>query len=188
MAISELTAIVPPPAKPVETGNKKLWAQLEKQIGPLPQDYKDYITLYGSGSLGEFVRVYNPFAQDEYVDLMCAIVRFGEINTHIKQLAGMHFPYPDYPEPGAILPWARDDNGNVYYWKTGADNPDDWPVVVQASRASRPEHWQEVASPMTTFLAKAYTRRVNCKFWPKDFPDRTRPETFEFKQFKRKRK
>lgn len=185
MAISELTVIVPPPAKPVETGNEKLWAQLEKQIGPVPQDYKDYITLYGTGSLGGFVRVYNPFARDEYTDLMCAIVRFGEINTHLKQSEGDRFPYPEYPQPGAIVPWASDDNGNIYYWKIGVDSPDDWPVVVQASRAP---DWQEVASPMTTFLAKAYTKRVKCKFWPKDFPDRKRPETFEFKQFKRKRK
>ncbi len=182
--ITDLTAIVPPPAKPVETGNPKLWAHLEKQIGPVPQDYKDYITLYGTGSLGGFVRVYNPFAHDEYADLMRAILRFYEVNSQLKQLDGYHFPYPIYPEPAGIVPWASDDNGNVYYWQTGGD-PDHWTVVVQASRSPR---WQEVRSSMTAFLVDAFTQRVKCRFWPSDFPDSSRPDTFQFKQFKRRRK
>jgi hypothetical protein len=62
-AIARLTALVPPPAEPVETGEAGRWGEVEAALGTaLPSDYKALIGTYGSGRFGDFLYLFNPFA------------------------------------------------------------------------------------------------------------------------------
>ena len=44
VSIQDLTRVVPPPAKPVETGREKRWREVEKELKiKFPKDYKEFI-------------------------------------------------------------------------------------------------------------------------------------------------
>jgi hypothetical protein len=50
-AIRKLTKILPPPSQPVEASGD--WDEVERTLGTaLPDDYKEFISLYGTGFIG----------------------------------------------------------------------------------------------------------------------------------------
>jgi hypothetical protein len=60
--LQQLIALVPPPANPVAPGTSEAWSRIETEIGSrLPQDFKDYIKVYGAGQWLNFFGVMNPF-------------------------------------------------------------------------------------------------------------------------------
>ena len=124
MSIEKLIKIVPPPAKP-DYPFSGPWAVIEAYIGtPLPQDYKDFVRLYGSGSFMEFLGVNVPMCRSPYVRLETQI---RDIHTYF--LKDEDFPYPLWPSPGGLIVFGGTDFGDRLFWLArGA--PDDWKVVV----------------------------------------------------------
>ena len=58
MAIQELSAVVKPPPKPLETGGRTEWRAIEEQLETgLPRDYREYVLSYGTGLLSGFIVV-----------------------------------------------------------------------------------------------------------------------------------
>ncbi len=43
-------------------------------------------------------------------------------------------PYPIFPEPGGLLPWAATDNGGRFFWLTEGE-PDSWMTVYTPDRS-----------------------------------------------------
>ena len=173
MAIDELLTVVSPPDKPLDGGDAIEWDKKERQLGTaLPSDYKDFIAHYGTGVLCGFIRVFNPFAQSEYTDLVSSAKRINSMNYSLKESEGQKFPFAVFPDPSGLLPWGTDDNGNYYYWLTEGQ-PDKWVVVVGAGRHAK---WQRFDLPMTSFLTRAIRREVVCDIWPSDFPDLNDPD------------
>jgi hypothetical protein len=88
----------------------------------------------------------------------------------LRELKGMpgirHVPYPLFPEPGGLLPFGIDDNGDGLYWLTTGE-PDQWSIVVNESRA--PEYEQFDMS-VTEFLQEVLSRKTICEIFPSDFP------------------
>ncbi|QDT30077.1 SMI1/KNR4 family protein [Gimesia panareensis] len=172
MALGELLKIVTPPDKPKEVPTKPNWAAVEKKLGlQLPDDYKRYVTKFGTGVLGSFLRVYNPFSKREYTSLQKSVVSVCEIH----QMRSDTFPYEFYPESPGLLPWGNDDNGNNLFWLTrGARNK--WPIVVCSGRDDRSQLFE---MGMTAFLARTFTGEVKCKIWPKPFAVKSRRFQFQ---------
>jgi hypothetical protein len=55
--------------------------------------------------------------------------------------AGGHpFPYPIFPEPGGLLPWATGRRAEPFFWVTRGEDPNAWPVVTAAYGFT---DWQE---------------------------------------------
>lgn len=167
MAITELIELVPPPARPFEVPDNPGWKKIEKAIGlTLPDDYKDFVLKYGSGLLGNFIIVSNPFSTDDGVNLESNIGYLCETQRHLQVTeAEDAVPFAIYPDESGIVPWGGDENGNGMYWLTEG-KPNEWPTVVLAGRDNR---WQQFDMPMTTFLAKALSGEVRCKIWPPGF-------------------
>ncbi|MFJ8478366.1 hypothetical protein [Kitasatospora sp. NPDC094011] len=63
-------------------------------------------------------------------------------------------PYPVYPEPGGLLYWASNYNGDHCFWLTEGDDPDRWPVVVWL-RGEFPDGWHRYDMGMARFLLLA---------------------------------
>ena len=62
--LDTLLKVLPAPASPLETGHDDNWGRVEQALRiALPQDYKDYISTYGTGYLGGFIWGYNPFSE-----------------------------------------------------------------------------------------------------------------------------
>jgi hypothetical protein len=179
MAVAELIAILKPPAVPSEVPKSLNWTAIEAQLGvSLPPDYRDYVEIYGSGLLANFIRVFNPFSASEYLALIPCVRAICETRRKLKQSEGdKEVPYDVYPDFPGILPWGNDENGNTLYWLTKG-RASEWPTVVGEGRGRR---WQEFTLPTTSFLAKILTGEVKCDIWPQSFP--VRPDDYVFQPY-----
>lgn len=134
MPIETLTRLVPPPARPTEVGTPEQWRDIEKRLGTkLPNDYREFVFAYGSGLFARFYRVYNPFAASESIALLPQVRTVCEMERGFKESYPERVPYPIFPEPGGVLPWGNDENGNYYFWVTKGE-PDEWTVAENEVR------------------------------------------------------
>lgn len=165
MAIADLTAALPAPPAPNEASSAD-WADVEARIGTaLPADYKAFVEVYGSGRIGGFVWIFNPFSKRETINLLVQADRQREILRELAQ-GGEAMPFPLFPEPGGLLPFGMTDNGDVLHWRTRG-SPEEWSIVVNDARS--PE-CSEHAPDLTRFLASVVTRREQCDMFPASFP------------------
>ena len=95
-----LLGSVPPPANPLEARGK--WRAVESKLGTtLPAEYRDFIREYGTGLVGGFVAVFNPFAKNRYLNLLLRGREILEMYDVIMK--GQHplpLPQPLYPQRG----------------------------------------------------------------------------------------
>lgn len=101
------------------------WPAVETTLGTgLPRDYKEVVDLFGAGSFDEYIDLHVPGC------LRSDLVRSAQRDR--KQAADLFWPYNAYPAPGGLLRWGGSEQEIVFCWQTGAADPDDWPVLVQA--------------------------------------------------------
>src|SRR5690349_10090006 len=61
-SLQRLVSLVLPPNVPTAPGSLDAWPKVETEIGsPLPQDFKEYISVYGAGQWADFFGIMNPF-------------------------------------------------------------------------------------------------------------------------------
>lgn len=167
MSIDVLLRIMPPPPSPIETGARS-WLEIETEIGTrLPQDYKEYIEKYGSGRIGDFIAIFNPFSANRHTNILDQIPKQTEILNHFKRTSPSECPYPIFPEAAGLLPFGGTDNGDRLYWVTDGE-PDSWWIAVNESRGPT---FSEHKCDMTQFLADILTLKTVCAVFPDDFPD-----------------
>ena len=178
--LERLRQLLPPPADPVEPGRPDGWAGVEGALGTgLPGDFKAFTELYGSGTVDDFLYLYNPFTQGPDGNLLVEKDRVLEGYRQTRARFPERLPLPAFPDPGGVLPLGRTDNGDELYWVTQGD-PEGWPVALLESRAAR----QEVhPMPVTGFLAALAANQLTSRVLPEDllgrpshrftpFPDR----------------
>lgn len=161
MSIAELETVVPPPVS-VPAVDPVAWAKFEEHLGTaLPNDYKAFISKYGFGLLGDFLSVLTPFSENPNANLAVQIERQLAALREMRRLGDVS-PYPFFPEPGGLMPFAVTDNGDVLHWLTEGQ-PDEWRVVVTESRGSDHEMHE---TNMTDFLASVLSRSRRCAIFP----------------------
>jgi hypothetical protein len=157
MALHKLRSIVAPPLEPREVGDLDGWKEIEKQLGTaLPDEYRDFIFTYGTGQFAHFYGIFNPFAANEYAAFLPSVKRICDAERETKRNWPEVVPYPIYPEPGGLLPWGCDDNGNYYFWVTSAD-ANTWQVVSDEVRG---EGFREYGRNMTEFLTDVLLGKI----------------------------
>jgi hypothetical protein len=178
MSIKELTSLIKPPAKPREVPRNPNWESIENKLSTrLPHDYRDYVITYGTGILGKFVIVCNPFSKVEGFSLLPFAKQMCKILRQLKESEGeRQVPFAIHPEHPGLLPFGGDENGNGLYWLTNS-RPDKWYCVVGEARGKR---WETFEMQMTTFLAKAFRGDVKCRIWPSKFAS---PRRYVFDPF-----
>ena len=167
MSLDKFIELIPPPAEPVEPGRPEAWREIEQQLGfALPSDYKKYIETYGTGSVDDFLLVFNPFSSNRYVSLPTQIEDRLDAQRQFTEMTGDAAPWPLHPDPGGLLPWACTDNGDVLFWLTeGA--PDDWSIVVMEAHS---DEWEQAPGPMSNFLLRVLSREYKCNIFPEGWP------------------
>ncbi len=168
--LERLREIAPPPGEPLEAGDPRRWPEVEAALGTaLPDDYKAFIELYGSGKFDDFLYLLNPFARDASGSLLherdTMLAAYAETRAKFPE----RLPLPPYPEPGGLLPLGRSDNGNELYWLTEGE-PAAWGVVAFAARSTRHEIHHH---PVTGFLARLLSAELETSVLPERFQRRT---------------
>ena len=172
MNLELLTRFILPPSEPHETKTPKAWEKIEQRLGILlPPDYKAFIDCYGTGSFDDFIIVYNPFAENEYLNLFFALDTLHQADQQ-TQLPGesawtaVH-PFELYPEPEGLLPWGCTTNlGDMFFWQIEGP-PETWETVFYNLRNGEYEVWKY---PLTEFLYRLLTRQIESVLLPEDFP------------------
>lgn len=164
---SDLIDLMEPPSD-VVTSQSNDWGKILSLFGSsLPSDYMWFINTYGNGRINNFLYVLNPFAQNESVNLTTKSMTILSSLRVIKQEFGpKEIPYPLFFEPGGLLPWGIDDNGDSFFWLTNSMNPDKWTVVIGDSKANE---WEEYDTSMTSFLIELIRKSFESQILPKDF-------------------
>jgi hypothetical protein len=168
-SLERLRALAPPPDTPLEAGTPEDWPTVEAQLGTcLPEDYKRFTNLYGSGKFDDFLYLFNPFAApDSGGNLVTERDRVLAGYRELRAKFPGRFPLPPFPEPGGLLPLGRSDNGNQLYWVTEGD-PDGWGIALFDGRGSR---YERFPPPVTGFLAGLLAGELRTTLLPAGFLD-----------------
>ncbi|MDP3660846.1 SMI1/KNR4 family protein [Phenylobacterium sp.] len=151
-------AVVPPPSEPTDAFDGP-WDEIEADARtPLPQDYKDFVRLYGSGVFMEFLTVNIPRVESPYI-------RFeAEIRTVRKIFYDDDdFIYALWPDSGGLIAFGATDFGDFLFWQP-IGPPEDWRVVVWGRGFQQFEFFD---CDLTGFLAGLATGEIE----PDDFGD-----------------
>jgi len=166
-SLERLRALAPPPDKPLEAGAADQWPTIEAQLGTaLPEDYKAFTNLYGSGKFDDFLYLFNPFAApDSGGNLITERDGVLAAYTETRSKFPDRFPLPPFPEPGGLLPLGRTDNGNDLYWVAEGD-PSGWRIALFDARGTR----YELHPPTVTgFLAGLLSGELHTTLLPAGF-------------------
>jgi hypothetical protein len=173
MAIEELLSVVRPPRRPVEAGEPDELPDIERRLGiSLPKDYVDFGLRYGTGVFVDSGRlnitVLNPFS-DKYIERVKSDSAFL---LKMKEIVPQEVPYDIFPKSPGLLRWGYDDNGWELCWLT-LGSPESWPVLFSNSRDI---HFERVEMPMSSFLARSFSRTLRTVLWsnPEFFSGRKR--------------
>ena len=148
MSISDLTAVVPPPESPDESGSHQEFRQIEQKMGvTLPTDYRELTIRYGSGW---FLDGYLSFANPFVLDLVANNEALGRCQYNYEWGS---VPWPPYPAEPGLLGIGGNENGNDVHFLVDGE-PDSWPIIVVAHGAGRNE-FERWDVPLGTFLANA---------------------------------
>ncbi|MHA6762958.1 SMI1/KNR4 family protein [Streptacidiphilus sp. PAMC 29251] len=141
----ELMRLLPPPQEEVTAPP---WRQSRSEIGvDFPQDYREFVDRYGGGSMTsesmflEFSVLapcslgwkpdapggFDAFTVKQIEQIRPLFVFDGADENYWGGTA-----YPVHPDPGGLLAWGENQEGDVFFWLTDNPDPDRWPVVMWA--------------------------------------------------------
>ncbi|MFL6140573.1 MAG: hypothetical protein ACJ72N_01725 [Labedaea sp.] len=110
------------------------WDVVERGLGlELPAEYKELLAVFPPGSFllpdWKGIIVQPPYHVDGVPD---HLEQFGAELNELSDWRAEHpqdVPYPLYPEPGGLLPWARADREAVF-WVRNHTDPNRWTVAA----------------------------------------------------------
>jgi hypothetical protein len=136
-ALRDLMGLVPPPVEPIDADGE--WRWVWPSLGcRLPNDYQDLVRAYGLGSFDDVV-LWTPFTPRSWANLVVNARDLADEYGPVRDDDPAAFPYPLYPEPGGMLPWASTGDGDWLCWLTD-DEPNGWPVVEWNIREGAHRH------------------------------------------------
>ena len=148
MSILALQNILAAPAKPhFAVQDEAAWQALEqKHQIVFPSDFKHFISVYGTGTIVDFIAIYNPFSTDESANFFHNM-EFVLPNERRFQ----DIPLPLYPETNGLLPFAKTYDGDNLWWQTIGVS-DEWHTVITRVKSSEYELYPMTMTEFFTHL------------------------------------
>lgn len=141
--LERLIRLLPPPAEPVAPPP---WERTRAEAGLcFPADYRAFVNTYGGGRIMGAAspmschiyaptsapgRLDDPVGFRGFVDWCSADTADLFEGADPGEWGGVL--YPVYPDPGGLLFWGQNEEGDMYWWLTEDDDPDRWPVMMWA--------------------------------------------------------
>ena len=132
------------------------WARVNRVWGTaFPSDYVEFMAVYGRGSINNSVHILRAPTVDQAEFERQA----EETSRNVAELNEyLDSDYAGYPTPGGLILWGTDYCGSDAYWKTGAANPDEWPVILYDRGENE---WVEYPPGMADLLVAQITRGID---------------------------
>ncbi|MEU4302912.1 hypothetical protein [Kitasatospora aureofaciens] len=149
-AVETLISLMPPHDG---CGDILDWRSIEEAFGvALPSDFRDFIAVYGTGSIDDQLEIASPDQMEsDGVSMLAVTPRASSVRWLEETGSG----YPLWPESGSLIGWGRlKSYGEAYgflYWRAVGPEADRWPVVVW-KRDSR--EFVEYPHGMAEFLVR----------------------------------
>ena len=133
-----IAKLLPPPTSP--RGLDRPWDVIEREIGlPLPDDYKEFIDLYGTGQVSSaegWAVIWNFRDAALFGPSLSEVLNGpGSVPMFYRQMVNgspWPCPYPIYPEADGLLPFASVVDVHNLNWHT-TGSPSRWEVVYYFS-------------------------------------------------------
>jgi hypothetical protein len=170
-AVEQLTRLLPRPV----AGRPKNWASVTRQLGTeLPTDYKEFIDIFGGGSVDGYLWVLEPDCANPGYDLLDSVTERAEALEYLW--SSSEEKPARLTEAGArLIAWASTDNGEFAYWLARpGQHPDDWTVMINEARG---ECWEHFDMGFARFLRSTLTGVVTSEILTDAYP--TSPHVFE---------
>lgn len=176
MSYPKLLEILDPPSTPFESVLKKNdWGRVNKYFNlPFPMDYIQFINKYGSGQIGKWLTVFNPFSNNPHLSIIHQTPQILSGFSVLKAKYPEEIPYTLLFEPEGLLPWGISIDGDVFCWKTEGPNGN-WSIVIIGRHSGN----QEFKLSFSQFLVEA----IESKITPKAIPIEWKSEKVEFESF-----
>lgn len=148
-SVAQLVELMPPPR---DSGVSVDWEAVAAQWGTrLPADYRDFMDLYGGGSINNSFHFcvpdkagYAPLSADSLAEgTELGFELFGGDPDAEQEAAGR-------------ICWAFDAGANHAYWDTTASDPDQWTVML----LHRYAEWERFDLGMAEFLVAILTGAI----------------------------
>ncbi|MEU9335696.1 SMI1/KNR4 family protein [Streptomyces sp. NPDC048290] len=124
------------------------WAAMEASWGVrFPQDYVEFMARYGAGGVNSSLAVVRPNTLD----------RVAEDGMASETITARGLRDNGGLQQGSVLAWAVTIAGDIICWRTGEDDPNQWPVLVW-QRQSLSSLWVQLDVGMTGFLTGMFLR------------------------------
>ncbi|ARU54294.1 hypothetical protein OLMES_0187 [Oleiphilus messinensis] len=163
--IENLKHILNPPLDPLETDTD--WDPVENQLGiKLPQDYKDFITSYGTGSVDSFLWIFNPFSKNQNINLFKCLETYREVFEYLDKNTSEIAIFSLFPAARGLLPFAATDNGDVLFWLVDGD-PENWSIVINDARQ---DEYEKFDVSLVAFLTDILSNKLKSDVLPVGFP------------------
>jgi hypothetical protein len=139
----ELARLLPPPPGDVAVPP---WEQSEPEVGlRLPSDYREFVGRYGGGTI-----TWPVDAPRFFVHVPCAVAARPDdlrgfhafVDTTDSDIGSLFdgmdedewggVVYSMRPNPGGLLAWGENEDGDYFFWLTEDPDPDCWPIVMWA--------------------------------------------------------
>jgi hypothetical protein len=106
---------------------------VERDLGTaLPDAYKAFIEYFGPGRFSEEFQYFTPGIESSGYELV-HLVRKNHARWRSAPRLAVE-GVPPFPEPGGVLRFAWIGDGATAQWRTGAEHPNDWGIVVEHGR------------------------------------------------------
>ncbi|SUC14129.1 Uncharacterised protein [Proteus vulgaris] len=164
-----LTALkqwLPIPLFPINRGEGKAWPLIDNQY-TFPQDYIEFVSQYGSGQIANFITLFNPFSEGDYLNFFQQKEEILKDFDSLIQVDPDYYTFHLYPKNNGLLPIGETENGDTLFWVVSSNDSSLWTIAIIPSRASEVEF---IAENLTGFLERVLSKQIRCQSFPMGFP------------------
>jgi hypothetical protein len=126
--LNKLFSLISPPEQTTYKNTLPLFADIEKKYKLIfPDDYKEMITCYGSGTFANTLYIESPFGNKSLFRAHFKRIEFYQTMLKGFPVQHKHTRFPIFPEINGLIEIGGDDNADVLMWKIESDL-EIWPL------------------------------------------------------------
>ncbi|GGJ71623.1 hypothetical protein [Streptomyces brasiliensis] len=156
--LARLTSLVAPPAA---GGNVLDWDSLtERYPRGFPDDYKEFMRVYGQGLFDDFLGVVPPVNE----------VYPNDPGANVEGVTGdaeLTAEEEDYDAPELLIGWGYTVEADLLCWRADSPDPNKWGTVIWRRHWAVPECWSHFNCGMVELLCRFADRDIS-KDWTFD--------------------